>query len=224
MTSLPQHSTQHSPSTSHGFRHLDGPFRLGRGRVAEVYEYHGRTVRIIRSLRRTRSFQASYEDGMLHIAAPGRLSQEAIFHASADLIQRLEKKRDNRMKTSDQDLYDRAVFLVKTWLNSEVVPASVRWSSRQTKVWGSCTSATGEIRLSTQLKGMPQWVIDGVLVHELVHLAHGGHDADFHRMAARYSRMDEAMAYLEGFSYARRFAGACSPQLGWKTGDDGDED
>ena len=49
-------------------------------------------------------------------------------------------------------------------------PAGVTWSSRQRQRWGSCTPSRGTIRLSTQLHGMPDWVVDAVLVHELAHL------------------------------------------------------
>ena len=46
----------------------------------------------------------------------------------------------------------------------------MRWVSNQSGRWGSCTPAEGTIRLSDKLQGMPVWVVDYVLLHELAHL------------------------------------------------------
>jgi hypothetical protein len=45
---------------------------------------------------------------------------------------------------------------------------------------------------------MPPWVIDYVLVHELVHLLVPGHGADFWALVARYPRTERAKGFLEG--------------------------
>src|SRR5699024_3515411 len=43
----------------------------------------------------------------------------------------------------------------------------------------------------------------GVLVHELAHLKYSGHGQDFRDFAARYPRMSEVDAFLEGVSFAQ---------------------
>ena len=40
---------------------------------------------------------------------------------------------------------------------------------------GSCTPAEGSIRVSDKVRGMPGWVLDYVLLHELAHLIEPGH-------------------------------------------------
>ena len=55
------------------------------------------------------------------------------------------------------------------------------------------------IRLSDRLQPMPDWVIDYVLVHELVHLVEPTHSARFWRLVGRYPDAEKAKGYLEGF-------------------------
>lgn len=58
------------------------------------------------------------------------------------------------------------------------------------------------IRLSTRLRGMPAWVVDYVLVHELAHLLIPGHGADFWELVGNYPKADRARGYLEGVAAA----------------------
>ncbi len=74
----------------------------------------------------------------------------------------------------------------------------MRWVTNQNTRWGSCTPSEGTIRLSHRLRTMPPWVIDYVLVHELVHLLVPGHGADFWALVARYPRTERAKGFLEG--------------------------
>jgi hypothetical protein len=49
---------------------------------------------------------------------------------------------------------------------------------------------------------MPEYVVDYVLVHELVHLLEPGHDARFWSLVARYPRAERARGFLEGVEQA----------------------
>ncbi|TPF79783.1 MULTISPECIES: M48 family metallopeptidase [unclassified Bifidobacterium] len=64
-----------------------------------------------------------------------------------------------------------------------------------TSRWGSCTPATGRIRLNLQLGLMEPRFLEYVLVHEMTHLWERGHGAGFQR------RMT---AYLPGWKALRR--------------------
>jgi predicted metal-dependent hydrolase len=72
----------------------------------------------------------------------------------------------------------------------------------QASRWGSCTPADGTIRLSSRLQGMPPWVVDYVLLHELAHLLEPGHGARFWTLLRAYPRTERARGYLEGFAAA----------------------
>jgi predicted metal-dependent hydrolase len=72
----------------------------------------------------------------------------------------------------------------------------------QQRRWGSCTPADRSIRLSSRLQGMPEYVVDYVLVHELAHLVEPSHDARFWALVARYPRAERARGFLEGVELA----------------------
>ena len=62
--------------------------------------------------------------------------------------------------------------------------------------------ADGTIRLSTRLQGMPSYVVDYVLLHELTHLLTPGHGPDFWEWLNRYDLTERARGFLDGLSAA----------------------
>ena len=65
--------------------------------------------------------------------------------------------------------------------------------------WGSCTTVERSIRISDRLNGAPGYVLDYLLVHELIHLMISDHGPDFEALLARFELGNEASAYLEGY-------------------------
>jgi predicted metal-dependent hydrolase len=63
-----------------------------------------------------------------------------------------------------------------------LIPAAVKITAARTR-WGSC-SAKGNLNFSCRLMGQPPEAIDYVVVHELCHLRHMNHSADFWRLVA----------------------------------------
>lgn len=178
--------------------------QLSGGRIASVVEIDGEPVRLIASTRRRKTISASMRDGMIQLAVPMTMRDEDIVRSARSLIEKIKaRQRRGQRVSTNPELYERALHLARVWLNAEVHPVSVVWSDRQTTMWGSCTATTGAIRLSTMLRGMPQWVIDGVLVHELAHLKYGDHGQDFQEFTRRYPRMAEADAFLDGVAFAQ---------------------
>ena len=72
----------------------------------------------------------------------------------------------------------RAAVLADQYLGG-IRPSSIRWSTRQQRRWGSCSLHSREIRIASRLQTVPEWVLDGVIVHELTHLLEAGHTARF---------------------------------------------
>ncbi|OAV59495.1 M48 metallopeptidase family protein [Enteractinococcus helveticum] len=179
--------------------------QLSGGRIASVVEIDGEPIRLIASSRRRKTISASVRDGMIQLSVPMNMRDAEIVSSARSLIAKIKarQRRSNRFQ-SNPELFERAVHLARVWLKAEVRPTSVVWSDRQTTLWGSCTATTGAIRISTMLRGMPQWVIDGVLVHELAHLKYAGHGQEFQDFTRRYPRMAEADAFLDGVAFAQR--------------------
>lgn len=179
--------------------------QLSGGRIASVVEIDGEPIRLIASARRRKTVSASVRDGMIQLSVPSTMRDPDIVTSARGLIAKIKaRQRASQRFQSNPELYARAVHLATVWLNGEVHPNSVTWSERQTTLWGSCTATTKTIRISTMLRGMPQWVIDGVLIHELAHLKYTGHGEDFQTFTRRYPRMAEADAFLEGVTFAQR--------------------
>ena len=79
-------------------------------------------------------------------------------------------------------------------------PHSIRWSSRQRLRWGSCSAATGDIRISSRLAEAPPWVLDHVVIHELAHLVVADHSPEFHALTHRDPNAERAEGYLLALS------------------------
>lgn len=177
---------------------------LSGGRTSSVVEVDGEPIRLITSSRRKKTISASLRDGMIQLSVPEHMGDYQIAASARSLIEKIKQRQKLAQRTpTDSELHQRALHLARLWLGGQVEPNSVVWSDRQTTLWGSCTPTTKNIRISSALKHMPQWVIDGVLVHELAHLKYTGHGHDFQQFAAQYPRLREADAYLEGVAYAQ---------------------
>ena len=119
------------------------------------------------------------------------------------MVARLERAERRRTPTDDE-LLKRAHGLSDRYLGGMAEPESVRWVDNQQSRWGSCTPGDRTIRLSARLQGMPPWVVDYVLVHELAHLLEPGHDAAFWGWVDHYPQAERAKGYLLGWSAASR--------------------
>ncbi|WBB92609.1 M48 family metallopeptidase [Verrucosispora sp. WMMC514] len=157
-------------------------------------------VEVRRSQRRRRTVSA-YRDGeRVVVLIPDQFSRAEESEWVDRMLARLAA-REGRLVRSDAELLGRAGRLIKLYLTEygdQALPASVRWVSNQNGRWGSCTPADRSIRLSHRLQEMPDWVIDYVLLHELVHLIVSSHNAQFWALVGRYPKTERARGYLEG--------------------------
>jgi predicted metal-dependent hydrolase len=157
------------------------------------------TVDVRRSARRRRTVSAYRDGDRTVVLIPARMSRAEERQWVAVMLERLARQ-DARLRPSDDELLARARELSRRHLGGRARPTSVRWVTNQGSRWGSCTPMDGTVRLSTRLQGMPSWVVDYVLVHELAHLLVPGHGPDFWAEVERYPRTERARGYLEGVS------------------------
>lgn len=147
---------------------------------------------------------SAYRDGdRIVVMVPASLSRSEEREWVETMVARLERA-ERRKRPTDDALMKRARQLSERYLGGLAEPESVRWVDNQSSRWGSCTPGDRTIRLSARLQGMPHWVIDYVLVHELAHLLEPKHDAHFWSWVDRYPQAEKAKGYLLGWSEAAR--------------------
>lgn len=162
-------------------------------------------VEIRASARRRKTGVAFWEGGRVVVVVPERMSRASREVFAGQLVAHL-LERSGRRHASDSGLEARALQLADEYLDG-VRPASIRWSTRQQRRWGSCSLHSREIRIASRLQTVPEWVLDGVIVHELAHLLEAGHTVRFRELANRYPRQAEAHTYLDGFGHGLTTAG-----------------
>ncbi len=156
------------------------------------------------STRRRKSASAFWSDGRVVVVLPASMPRSARAEMVEDLVRRVLGHRPH-LAASDGDLAARAAQLADRYLDG-VRPSSIRWVTNQRSQWGSCTSGTGEIRISDRLRVVPGWVLDAVLVHELAHLVEPNHSPRFRALVDRYARSRDADVFLDGFSLGREYS------------------
>ncbi|CAB5062744.1 unannotated protein [freshwater metagenome] len=163
----------------------------------------GAEIRVIRNTRRSKSISAYREQGAIVIQIPARLPRSQVADLIPEMVQRV-LTREARERSSDTDLIERAIELMQIYLPEfNERPASVVWRAMNER-WGSCTTVDRTIRISERLNGAPSYVIDYVLVHELIHLRIPDHGKAFIDLLERFGESERASAFLEGYESGAR--------------------
>ncbi|WP_460683331.1 M48 metallopeptidase family protein [Modestobacter lapidis] len=165
-------------------------------------------VEVRRSPRRRRTVTAYRENGRTVVLIPAAFSAAEEERWVDQMVAKLETREERRRRSlaSDSQLMTRATSLSEAFFAGRAAPSSVRWVDNQNRRWGSCTPSEGTIRLSSRLQGMPEFVVDYVLVHELAHLLEPSHDERFWALVRAYPRTERALGFLEGVEF-----GSASP-------------
>ncbi len=164
----------------------------------EPPQFNRPEVEIRASSRRTKTGTAHWSGSRIVVQIPASVHGRERRELIDDLVIRLLAQRP-QVAAVDADLFARACELADLYLDG-VRPSSVRWVTNQRARWASCSPATTEIRVSTRLRQVPDWVIDAVLVHELAHLIHVEHSKEFYALANRHPRQADSAIYLEGLA------------------------
>ncbi|MBC3179128.1 M48 family metallopeptidase [Corynebacterium lujinxingii] len=154
--------------------------------------------RVIRSARRSKTVQARVVGGVAEIRIPAHFSARQEREVVTEMLAKLEAKTTTR-SLDDDTLTARARHLNNKVLDGRARIGSVRWVSNQNTRWGSCTVATGDIRISDRLRDVPAYVLDAVLVHELTHTFIPNHSKEFYAWADRVPKAERARGYLEAY-------------------------
>lgn len=158
-------------------------------------------IKVIRSARRRKTVSAVVDKGVLIVRIPARMSKADERYWVNRMRDKIGTQRSQRRaRKTDQALETRARRLAQDYFGP--LEFTIVWSDRQQRRWGSCTPIDRSIRLSTNLKDFPDYVIDYVIIHELAHLLIADHSPEFWQLCARYPLTDRARGFLEGVTFA----------------------
>ena len=166
---------------------MEGVESGGRGRM---------NIRIVRSARRRRTISAREEGDTLVVYLPAGLTPEEEQEWVARMEQRVVNARRRRTLNTDDALRRRAEELNREYFAGRLTIGDIRFVTNQNHRFGSCTPATGAIRLSHRLAEMPLWVLDYVIIHELAHLLEPNHSPRFWKLVHRYKLTERARGFL----------------------------
>jgi predicted metal-dependent hydrolase len=161
-------------------------------------------VRVIRSPRRRSTITARLvENGtVLEVLAPAGISEAELAPAIEKLKVRALRHAKKRETADDEDLARRAAELNRECFGGRLRCREIRYVTNQQHRFGSCTPATGTIRISHRVATLPGWVRDYVIVHELAHLAEANHGKRFWKLVERYPKTERARGYLMALGLA----------------------
>ena len=140
-----------------------------------------------RSRKRRRTVSAYREGDKIVVLIPARFTRAEEAEWVATMVARLEKS-EKRRRPSDDELRAPGRRAQRRSYLDGLARAAARCAGSTTRTAAGAVHAraTASIRLSTRLQGMPAWVIDYVLVHELAHLLEAGHTPAFWAWVDRY--------------------------------------
>ncbi len=151
-------------------------------------------IRILATRRRRRTVAARLRAGVLEVMVPASMSAAEREHWAQVMRSRIERQMQRRRPT-DERLERRARALNERYFAGRLRWTSIGFTETRT-LWGSCTFASGAIRIATRLAKFPDWVLDFVLMHELAHLLYSDHGPAFQEILNRYPLAERARGYL----------------------------
>ena len=151
-------------------------------------------VRVIRSSKRSKTVSARMSDGVLVVRVPAWTTKDE----EQALVNKVLARFEEKWRCGHLPLEPRARELAARFGLPE--PRSIEWSSRQRLRWGSCSTGSGDIRISSRLAEAPPWVLDHVIIHELAHLVVAEHSPEFQALVNRNPYAERAEGYLLALS------------------------
>lgn len=159
---------------------------------------YGPDVDVRRSKRRRRTVSARAEGSRIVVMIPDDLPEAEERRQVADIVDRVRRKVGNNL--DDAALDKRARHLARTVLEGRPRIESIKWVRNMSRRWASVTGDPGRIRVSHRLADVPAYVLDDVIVHELVHtFIDDGHSDEFWEWASKAPHHERARGYLEAY-------------------------
>jgi predicted metal-dependent hydrolase len=144
-------------------------------------------------------------DGTLLLRVPYRLPKRRVAALLEQVATQLDKSITMHKQRNDAELEQRAETLNKKLFKGNIQWNAICWVSNMQSRLGSCTRGgptDGQIRISDKIKAWPDWVVDYVIAHELLHRKHPNHSAAFwDELRAAYPLTEQARGFIQGVSF-----------------------
>jgi predicted metal-dependent hydrolase len=158
-------------------------------------------IKIIKSRKRRKTVSARLVKGAIRVNAPENFPEEKLKEVVKKLTARLMKRKEKMELKAKIPLHIVAARLNREHFAGEIKIESIEYSTRQSRVFGNCNYKTRTIRISHHVAGMPDWVRDYVVVHEMAHILEPNHSPSFWELVYRYKLTERARGFLiaQGF-------------------------
>ncbi len=145
-------------------------------------------------------------DGSLLLRVPYRLPNRRVAALLEEVATQLDKSITLHKQRNDAGLQQRAEMVNKKYFRSKIQWNAICWVGNMQSCLGSCTRGgptDGQIRISDKIKGWPNWVVDYVIAHELLHRKHSNHSTAFwNELRSAYPLTEKARGFVAGVSFA----------------------
>jgi hypothetical protein len=145
-------------------------------------------------------------DGSLLVRVPYRLPKYRLSSLLSQVASQLDKLNQPSTRRTDTDLQLRAELINRKYFHGKIQWHAIRWVSNMQQRLGSCTRGgptDGHIRISDKIKNWPDFVIDYVIAHELVHRLHPSHaDGFWQELNAAFPHAERARGFIDGVGFA----------------------
>jgi predicted metal-dependent hydrolase len=158
-------------------------------------------VKVIRSPRRRRTISARMEGEVMLVSAPQHTPEAELNTVIAKFRKRFERRELRKELNLKQNLLGACRRFNEQYFDNQIDVKSIEYSTEQTSKWGVCNHRNRSILISHRLAGMPAWVRDYVIIHEMAHILHPNHRARFWILVNRYKLSERARGYLIAKGY-----------------------
>jgi predicted metal-dependent hydrolase len=145
-------------------------------------------------------------NGSLLLRVPYRLPRHRIGLLLEQITNQIDKTTAYHAQRNDEVLQKRAELINHKYFKGNIQWNAIRWVSNMRSRLGSCTRGgptDGEIRISDKIQQWPDWVVDYVIAHELMHRKHPNHSTAYWKeLNAAYPLAEKARGFIEGVGFA----------------------
>ncbi len=173
-----------------------------------IEDLNGQAIRV--TVRRDKRLKKSSRwswgaDGSILLRIPYFLPKKRVGNLLDQIAAQLEKENKLASRRTDAELQLRAERINQRYFKGKVQWRAIRWVSNMQQRLGSCTQGgptDGHIRISDKIKNWPDWVIDYVIAHELVHRIYPNHsDAFWETVTQAYPLTERARGFIQGAGF-----------------------